>query len=976
MNHHTHFQQTHHFPYSFRQLVFFMLIFSFTFTFSIFCPSVTASAAETSSEQEISSVHKTVTVGYYLKKDFQEGMGDDKPKSGYSYEYLQKIASYTGWHYKYVYGDWNQLYQKLVSGEIDMLAGVAYTKDRSTLIDYPDYDMCQETFYIYKNSSDDSMICGNINSYSGKKIGAVKNSMMSSYLNDWISKTHAKVQVTYYDDFSECSSDFYNKKIDAFVSADNIVSSYTGVFPVEKLGKEPYYLTVAKGHQNLLNELNMALSIIDGQDGLFLNELKNKYSSDTSVNVYLSDKELQWIAKHDSITVGYLRNYLPYCDEDKNGKATGLVSEIVPAIFSSLPGSYKPKIIYKAYDSHEELFKGMRKGNVDVIFPIGGEAYYAEQEGFLQSSTIYTATMDLVYTGKYTSSITEKIAVNKNNLLQYYYTIHNYPSAEIIDCKTIEECIKAVKSGKASSTIINGLRAPGLLNSETKLNIVPLKRPETRCFGVTSENTGLLQLLNQGISLVGEEYSTNAAYKYMDSLITYTAKDFIKDNIVIFIGIFIVFFAGAILLISKRNMRLRETAEKESRQNQALENALEEARIANQTKTAFLNNMSHDIRTPLNGIIGIIDINSKSTDRELIEENRKKARCAAQQLLSLLNEVLDMSRLEHGETVLTNELFNLSELTAALQDTMRIHAAESGIILICDSYTIPTNCERVYGSPTYIQKIFFNIIENAIKYNKAGGQIRWKTELTEQTESTLTYKYTISDTGVGMNEEYLAHVFEPFSQETGGARTKYQGVGLGLSITKSLVEQMKGTIDVASEVGLGTTVTITLPFTIANAQRNVSADVNGNSVNLNNASSASSISEEDDITASLSGKHILLVEDNELNLEIAQFMLEDAGIIVTAAKDGAKALKAFLEKPVDTFDMILMDIMMPVMNGYEATRAIRTSGRKDALTIPIIAVTANAYEEDRQASFAAGMNEHLTKPLNCEKLISTIGKFL
>ena len=968
MNHHTHFQQIHHFLYSFRQLVFFMLIFSFTF--SIFCPSVTASAAETSSEQ------KTVTVGYYLKKDFQEGMGDDKPKSGYSYEYLQKIASYTGWHYKYVYGDWQQLYNKLVSGQIDMLAGVAYTKERSQLIDFPDYDMCQETFYIYKNASDTSMQCGNISSYSGKKIGVVKNSMMSSYLNTWFSKTHAKADVIYYDAFADCSSDFYNKKIDAFVSADNIVSSYTGVFPVEKLGKEPYYLAVSKGHKNLLNELNMSLSVIDGQDGLFLNELKNKYSSDTSVNVYLSDKELQWIENHNSITIGYLKNYLPYCDEDKDGEVTGLVSEIIPAIFSSLPGSYNPKIIYKSYDSHEDLFAGLRKGDVDVIFPIGGEAYYTEQEGFLQSSTIYTATMDLVYTGKYSSSITDKIAVNKNNLLQYYYTIHNYPSAEIINCKTIEECIQAVKSGNASSTIINGLRAPGLLNSETKLSIVPLKRPETRCFGVTSNNTGLLQLLNQGISLIGEEYSTNAAYKYMDSLVSYTAKDFIKDNIAIFIGILIVFFIVIAALIIKRNIRLRKTAEKELLQNQALEKALEEARIANQTKTAFLNNMSHDIRTPLNGIIGIIDINSKSTDTELIEENRKKARCAAQQLLSLLNEVLDMSRLEHGETILTNELFNLSELTAALQDTMRIHAAESGIILICDSYTVPENCERVYGSPTYIQKIFFNIIENAIKYNRPGGQIRWKTELTEQTESTLTYKYTISDTGVGMNEEYLSHVFEPFSQETGGARTKYQGVGLGLSITKSLVEQMKGTIDVASEVGLGTTVTITLPFTIANTQRNVSADVNGNSVNLNDASSASSISEEDDITASLSGKHILLVEDNELNLEIAQFMLEDAGIIVTTAKDGAKALKAFLERPVGTFDMILMDIMMPVMNGYEATRAIRTSGRKDALTIPIIAVTANAYEEDRQASFAAGMNEHLTKPLNCEKLISTIGKFL
>lgn len=352
MNHHTHFQQTQHFPHSFRQLVFFMLIFSFTF--SIFCPSVTASAAETSSGQ------KTVTVGYYLKKDFQEGMGDDKPKSGYSYEYLQKIASYTGWHYKYVYGDWNQLYRKLVSGQIDLLAGVAYTKERSKLIDFPDYDMCQETFYIYKNASDNSMECENISSYSGKKIGVVRNSMMSSYLNTWFTKTHAKADVIYYDDFSDCSSDFYKKKIDAFVSADNIVSSYTGVFPVEKLGKEPYYLAVAKGHNNLLNELNMSLSVIDGQDGLFLNELKNKYSSDTSVNVYLSDKELQWIENRNSITIGYLKNYLPYCDEDKDGEVTGLVSEIIPAIFSSLPGSYNLEFIYKSYDSHEDLFAGLR----------------------------------------------------------------------------------------------------------------------------------------------------------------------------------------------------------------------------------------------------------------------------------------------------------------------------------------------------------------------------------------------------------------------------------------------------------------------------------------------------------------------------------------------------------------------------------------------------------------------------------------
>ena len=939
----------------------------FILIFSIFCPSVITEAKQASSDS------KTVTVGYYLKKDFQEGMGDDKAKTGYSYEYLQKIASYTGWRYKYVYGSWEQLYKKLVAGDIDMLAGVSYTEDRTKLVNYPDYAMCQETFYIYKNSSDDSMECGNIASYSGKRIGTIKDSMMSSYLAKWIKENHVDTQVVYYDNFSDCSSDFYNKKIDAFVSADNIVSSYSSVFPVEKLGKEPYYLAVSKKKEALLNELNMALSVVDGQDGLFLNELKSKYSSDTAVNVYLSDKELQWINQHDSITIGYLEHYLPYCDTDKDGNVTGIVSDIIPEIFSSLPGSYNPKIIYKAYDSHDKLFESLRKGEVDVIFPIGGEAYYAEQEGFLQSSTIYTATMDLVYTGKYSSSITNKIAVNKNNLLQYYYIIHNYPDAQIVNCRTIEDCINAVKTGKAYSTVINGLRAPGLLNSETKLNIVPLKKPETRCFGVTSDNTGLLQLLNQGITLIGEEYSTNAAYKYMDSLVDYTAKDFIRDNIVVFIGIFIVFFVCLAILIIKRNIRLRKTAEKEFLQNQALENALEEARLANQTKSAFLNNMSHDIRTPLNGIIGIIDINSKSTDEKLIQENRKKAKNAAQHLLSLLNEVLDMSRLEHGDVVLMNELFRLSELTASIQDTMRIHAAESGIILICKNCEIPSDCDNVYGSPVHIQKIFFNILENAIKYTKEGGQIHWTSELVERTDSQLTCKYTISDTGVGINEEYLSHIFEPFSQETESARTKYQGIGLGLSITKSLIEQMQGTIDITSEVGLGTTVTVTLPLSIADTQKETVFPEDSTNDASDDTSKKGSTTP---ITTTLSGKHILLAEDNELNLEIAQFMLEDAGIIVTPVKDGAQALKAFLEESAYTFDMILMDIMMPVMNGYEATRAIRTAGRSDSLSIPIIAVTANAFDEDRKASLAAGMNEHLTKPLDSAKLIAAITKFI
>ena len=300
---------------------------------------------------------QVVRVGYYPRKDFQEGTSDGTPKSGYAYEYLQQIASYTGWRYEYVYGEWDELYQKLEDGEIDLMAGVSYSKERENKISYPEYDMLKETFYIYKDSNDNSIRSGDLASYAGKKIGTVNEQRMVSYIKKWVSENDVDVEICYYNNITECAEDFNNGKLDGYVSADNIVSSYTGITPVELIGKEPYYLAVAKDREDLLKDLNATLSVIQEQNAFYLDELQNKYSTESSVNIFLSRQEQEWMENHSKITVGYLNNYLPYSATDAKGEVTGLIADAVPDIIRTLPGKYRPGVTYQGFDDQQEMME-------------------------------------------------------------------------------------------------------------------------------------------------------------------------------------------------------------------------------------------------------------------------------------------------------------------------------------------------------------------------------------------------------------------------------------------------------------------------------------------------------------------------------------------------------------------------------------------------------------------------------------------
>ena len=408
----------------------------------------------------------------------------------------------------------------------------------------------------------------------------------------------------------------------------------------------------------------------------------------------------------------------------------------------------------------------------------------------------------------------------------------------------------------------------------------------------------------------------------------------------------------------KEQMRMQEVyAENLKNKNNQLEESVKREKKANSAKTNFLSRMTHDIRTPLNGIIGLLKIDeAHPDDLELIHANRQKMLISANHLLSLINDMLQMSKLEDKNMELAHEAINLNKLSEEIITIVGQRAADAGVTLEYEKCSDKVMYPYVYGSPLHIRQLFLNIYGNCIKYNKVGGKVETYSEYLGKKEKKVIYRWVIKDTGIGMSREFLEHIFEPFAQEKSDARSVYQGTGLGMAIVKNLVDKMNGTIEITSEVNVGSTFIITLPFEIADESEVIKVH-------------------KQEEKGSIKGLHLLLAEDNELNAEIAGVLFKDEGASIKVAKNGQEAIDEFASNPPGTFDAILMDIMMPLVDGFSATKAIRAMPRADAGQIPIIAMTANAFDEDARQCMEAGMNAHLSKPLQMDIVVATIAKY-
>ena len=532
----------------------------------------------------------------------------------------------------------------------------------------------------------------------------------------------------------------------------------------------------------------------------------------------------------------------------------------------------------------------------------------------------------------------------------YYYTSPEFARNYTLTIQGLLNGYSIQKDGTiivADNGIIVASNDEKLLRQDTAGNeVVQAMKKHT-------DSQHIYHLKNEGIGCYGIMLKQRDYYIYAylpDTEVFYNLPLSVTGVVFLYLLIFGIFW----FCISRSNLEhQKQELEKEEKYKAELLIAAKKAEAANEAKTEFLQRMSHDIRTPINGICGMLNVAEHyADDKEKQTECRAKIKEASNLLLELVNEILDMSKLESDEVILEEIPFNLSSISREVLVVIEQIAAEQNIRIVWEKKEI-THRDFI-GSPGYVKRVMMNILSNAVKYNRANGQIYISCmEFPSEQPGMTTMEFVCRDTGIGMTEEFQKHIFEPFAQEHTGSRTKFAGTGLGMAITKKLIEKMGGTIIFESEEGAGTTFVIRVPFRIDTDR-----------------SGRPEIGEKTEV--SIRGRHILLAEDNELNMEIAEFLLQNEGAVVTKAWNGQEAVQIFEKSGPGEFDVILIDIMMPVMNGYEAAKRIRSLDREDAQVIPIIAMTANAFTEDRMRAKEAGMNEHVAKPVDGKLLVKVI----
>ena len=929
---------------------------------------------------------QTVRVGYYENEVFQEGAREGAVKTGYAYEYYQKLSEYTGWRYEYVYGGFGELYQMLLDGEIDLLAGLAWREDRAALIGYPDDIMGSESYYLVKHEEDVN-ITADPASLNGCRI-AVLDSAMLGVLNQYLDEHHVSAEVAPYSDYTHLFSAFDAHDVNVIAVESDGAHGRAHSEVLSVFGSSDYYMCVSASRPDLLEELNSAQTLLAAEEPNYLNSLRAKYYSMSVTARAFSQAERDWMDTHTALHVGYLDHYLPYCDTDAQGVVTGVIRDLIPDLLTTL-GMENISVEYSGYRSYDDMIAGISSGEIDLAFPVGGGLYYSEENGIYQTSAVVSAPTALIFQGEFSDTTTSRFAVNENNRMQYYYVRTHYPDAEIVFFPSIDECLAAVLSGKVACTTLNGLRANEILKNRkyADLSIRQSSYNDDRCFGVEIGNEGLLKLLNRGINVLGSDYAQNISYRYTGGLYSYSLKDVIADHMDV-VGAILLVIAALVVFVLARDMRRtkgeirdKETArlalEAKNRElaesQQALSDALAEAEYASRAKTAFLNNMSHDIRTPMNAIVGFTALAASHIDnREQVQDYLGKISVSSQHLLSLINDVLDMSRIESGKLNIEETEVHLPDVIHDLQTIVQSNIASKQLELSIDTRNVKH--EDIVTDKLRLNQVLLNVLSNAIKFTPDGGSISFTvTEKPSPAADTANFEFRIRDTGIGMSEEFQKTIFEAFTRERTSTVSGIQGTGLGMAISKNIVDMMGGNITVHSKVGEGTEFVVELPCRISAAAAKsellpqpLTAAQDTEAVESNEPSA------QPDFT----GKRILLAEDNEMNQMIATAILTDVGLTVEIAGDGLEAVEKMKAAPAGYYDVIFMDIQMPKMDGYEAAKHIRELEDPEKAGIPIVAVTANAFEEDRQRTLDAGMNGHLAKPYDIPAIIGTLKELL
>ena len=1048
-------------------------------------------AAETASA-------KVVRVGSF--EDTFNYVNEKGARKGYGYELLETLSGYAGWQFEYVTCDWSDCFEKLKNGEIDIIGGISYTEDRTQEMLFSDEPMGVEKYYLYADLSRADISASDFKTLNGKKIGVLMGTEPEVMLAEWEEKYGLKTEHVNISNNEDVKQKLANHEIDCFVSLEESFWAERGISTITRVGESGIYYAINKNRPDIKEELDDAMRALDEAVPFYTADLYKRYFS-MDYTPILTGEEKAWLRKHGAIRMGFLASDSGVSTFDPaTGEFTGVITDYIQFAADCL-GNQELEFQLVGYDSKEAELDALKSGEIDMIFHCDQNPNLAEEYHFACTNTTWTSNL-MAVTNKqhFNENNVNRIAVPQNKLSLKKYLAFYYPQWEIVDCDTQEDAARLVKDGQADC-FVTGISSENKYSKKYSFYSVPLVNPVRSCFAVNSGNRSLLSILNKTIKAMPVNMLAGALAMYKSSARKVTLSDFIKDNffkvmLISSIAVAVVLLTILMLLQKARKAEAaaRKAASDTQELNAKLQVAVEKAESANRAKSTFLSNMSHDIRTPMNAIIGFTTLAiSNIDDKNRVKDYLSKTLASSNHLLSLINDVLDMSRIESGKIHLEEVEVNLSDVLHDLKTIVSGQIYAKQLELYMDAMDVTD--EDVYCDKTRLNQILLNLLSNAIKFTPAGGTVSVRVrQLAGQVRGCGQYEFRIKDNGIGMSPEFAKKIFEPFERERTSTVSRIQGTGLGMAITKNIVDMMGGTIEVQTAQGKGTEFTVCVPMRAQTEQRPVEKiteleglkalvvdddfntcdsvtkmlvkvgmraewtlsgkeavlrarqsiemsdvyhayiidwrlpDMNGIEVTrqirslhddtpiiILTAYDWSDIEVEakaagvtafcakpmfmsdlretlmsalgqkpadavqrllPEKNADFKGKHILLVEDNELNREIAQEILREYGFLVDSAENGAVAVEKVSTAAPGSYDLVLMGVQMPIMDGYTATRKIRALDDPARAKLPILAMTANAFDEDRRNALESGMNGFLSKPIVIDDLVQELRKIL
>ena len=1048
-------------------------------------------AAETASA-------KVVRVGSF--EDTFNYVNEKGARKGYGYELLETLSGYTGWQFEYVTCDWSDCFEKLKNGEIDIIGGISYTEDRTQEMLFSDEPMGVEKYYLYADLSRADISASDFKTLNGKKIGVLMGTEPEVMLAEWEEKYGLKTEHVNISNNEDVKQKLANHEIDCFVSLEESFWAERGISTITRVGESGIYYAINKNRPDIKEELDDAMRALDEAVPFYTADLYKRYFS-MDYTPILTGEEKAWLRKHGAIRMGFLASDSGVSTFDPaTGEFTGVITDYIQFAADCL-GNQELEFQLVGYDSKEAELDALKSGEIDMIFHFDQNPNLAEEYHFACTNTTWTSNL-MAVTNKqhFNENNVNRIAVPQNKLSLKKYLAFYYPQWEIVDCDTQEDAARLVKDGQADC-FVTGISSENKYSKKYSFYSVPLVNPVRSCFAVNSGNRSLLSILNKTIKAMPVNMLAGALAMYKSSARKVTLSDFIKDNffkvmLISSIAVAVVLLTILMLLQKARKAEAaaRKAASDTQELNAKLQVAVEKAESANRAKSTFLSNMSHDIRTPMNAIIGFTTLAlSNIDDKDRVKDYLTKTLASSNHLLSLINDVLDMSRIESGKIHLEEVEVNLSDVLHDLKTIVSGQIYAKQLELYMDAMDVTD--EDVYCDKTRLNQILLNLLSNAIKFTPAGGTVSVRVrQLAGKVRGCGQYEFRIKDNGIGMSQEFAQKIFEPFERERTSTVSRIQGTGLGMAITKNIVDMMGGTIEVQTAQGKGTEFTVCVPMRAQTEQRPVEKiteleglkalvvdddfntcdsvtkmlvkvgmraewtlsgkeavlrarqsiemsdvyhayiidwrlpDMNGIEVTrqirslhddtpiiILTAYDWSDIEVEakaagvtafcakpmfmsdlretlmsalgqkpadavqrllPEKNADFKGKHILLVEDNALNREIAQEILREYGFLVDSAENGAVAVEKVSTAAPGSYDLVLMDVQMPIMDGYTATRKIRALDDPARAKLPILAMTANAFDEDRRNALESGMNGFLSKPIVIGDLVQELHKIL